>query len=135
MKLSKPVEMFEEIRSGVRAESKEIPMPVKNDAMEAMARMDGQSRSLLSIVFSDQFTLIIGGDGKRYVCSIDGPEIIVNVISGQDFESAESLVVGGQEVDYPSAYVLGKSQVKQIVELIFNNSELEGNFSLEITHK
>jgi hypothetical protein len=99
-------EINEEARDGARAETNYGDDLSLDGVMNAVGRLNGIDRTLVSIRTSDGDILVGGGCGE-YVVTMDFLDKVVNIVDpARDVDDFTEVTVGGQVVDYPSIYVV-----------------------------
>lgn len=110
--MRKIIEVTEEIRRGPMADARVVEGTDFSSCMNAINRLNGLDRTLVSIAVSDGLILVGGGDGA-YVVTMDLSDRIVNVVNDElDQDDFVTVTVGGQSVDYPAIYVVSIQMVE-----------------------
>lgn len=135
MVISKPIGMIEEVREDVRARGEHTALPPLQQVLEAVHRLNGSSRSLISLNLEDGSTLMIGGSGGAFVCTIESARQIINVTTESDPEEFVSLVVGGQEVEYPSTYIVSFACIADLLRCADASAQVPDNLKFEVLDK
>lgn len=122
-----------EEREGVLAKQVEVHNPSRNRIYEAINQVDGKSCSLLTIISDDGAQIMVGGGPLRFICTANCGTSVINVLSeDSDADDFEEIVVGGQSCDYPRKYVLDKSIILRLVDVLIAGFPLEENPEISI---
>jgi hypothetical protein len=111
-----------ETNVGVSSKIHEHINPTIADLLDAINLMNGSDKSLITLEndFSD---VMIGGGPTHFICTGNYGEVIVNALSDNKSDDLVTVVVGGQECDYASKYILIKPYIELIArELVSGNS-------------
>jgi hypothetical protein len=116
------VKLVIETTVGVSSKTDENENPTIDDVLNAIGLMNGNDKSLITLEDSVS-DVMIGGGPKNFICTGNYGHLVVNAISDSTTEDLVSVVVGGQDCEYSSKYILTKIQVEKIArELIKGNS-------------
>ncbi|AJQ86591.1 hypothetical protein ADT26_14385 [Xanthomonas oryzae] len=115
------IKAIEEVRQGAFAKSFDFDVESLDQCLDAVRRMNGGDRTLISFSV-DGLSIMVGGGDGQYVVTMESDESIVNVVnssaSGDEFVE---ITVGGQACEYPDIYVVGLDQVEAALRhRIFN---------------
>jgi len=119
--------------SGVLTDDEVILSPTINDLRRVIEAMDAIVRTSVFLEGENSHMAVGGGDGQYVVYVSPADNQFWNVIASEtDSEDKVSLVVGGQDGDYPARQVVDKSAAIKAAERFFLDGERDPSLHWEL---
>ncbi|RAV23378.1 Imm1 family immunity protein [Paenibacillus contaminans] len=119
------ITIYEEQRKGAAADTTEYSHASFDKCMEVIRRMDGFTRSQVTIRHMEN-TIMIGGGSNEFIVTVETGTTIHNLLSTpeEDDEFIE-LTVGGQACEFPQKYVVSLELVETALLHLLADSSTE----------
>jgi len=120
--------------SGVQNDEEAIESPSVNDLFRLIKVLNAKDRTLLCLGGQHGSYMAIGGGNRQYVVYIsDSNQQLWNLIAeGAEAKLAETLIVGGQDGDYPARQIVGEEIATKAAESFFLKGERDPSLQWEL---
>jgi hypothetical protein len=127
----KAMKLVIETTVGVSSKTDAHENPTIDDVLDAIGLMNGNDKSLITLEDSVS-VVMIGGGPKNFICTGNCGHLVVNAISDSKTEDLVSIVVGGQDCEYSSKYILTKIQIEKIARALIKGNFLQAMVDIKI---
>lgn len=124
------ITIFEEERKGATANTIEHLHASISKCLEVIQRMDGFTRSQVTVQYKDTI-IMIGGGKDEFIVTVETSTAIHNLFNIQ--EEADEFVeitVGGQACEYPQQYIVGFELVESAILQFLEDTSAELNWEV-----
>ena len=119
------ITVYEEQREGAIADTIEHSHATLEMCLEAIRRMDGFTRSLVTIQYREH-TIMIGGGSHEFIVTVETNAAIRNLLGTREEEDDfVEITVGGQACEYPQMYIVDLGLVESAVLQLLADASAE----------
>lgn len=106
------IAIYEEQREGAVADTIEHSHASFEKCLEVIRRMDGFTRSQVTIQYMEN-TIMIGGGSPEFIVTVETSTAIHNLFSSpEDEDEFVEITVGGQACEFPQKYIVSLELVE-----------------------
>jgi Immunity protein Imm1 len=110
---------------GVRSRETAIEAPTEEQLLDAVRRLDGHQRTLVSCNLLDGRNFMVGGGPTHYVVCLGDPETQhYDTLPGAGGDEWIAIRAGGQDGDYPAKEVVDRAQALEAASRVWHAGEL-----------
>ena len=124
------ITVYEEQRKGAIADTVEHSQASLETCLEAIRRMDGFTRSQVTIRYMDNM-ILIGGGSHEYIASVETSTAIHNLLGPLEEEDEfVEITVGGQACEFPLQYIVSFELIDSALRQLLEGTTAELNWEV-----
>ncbi|RJX39950.1 hypothetical protein D3P09_11235 [Paenibacillus pinisoli] len=118
------ITIYEEERKGAIASTIEHPDATIDKCLEIIGRMDGFTRSQVTVQHQGHMIMIGGGSGE-FIVSVETGTAIHNLLGSEEEDDFVEITVGGQACEFPQKYIVGFELVESALLHFIEDASVE----------
>ena len=124
------ITVYEEQRNGAVANTIEHSHASLETCLDIIRRMDGFSRSLVTIRYEENM-IMIGGGGHEFIVTVETDSAIHNLLGPLEEEDEfVEITVGGQACEFPQKYMVSFAFIESALLQLFGEKIAEQNWEI-----
>ncbi|GGD96456.1 hypothetical protein [Paenibacillus nasutitermitis] len=124
------ITIYEEQRKGAVADTIEHSHASFEECLEVIQRMDGFTRSQVTIQYRENM-IMIGGGGHEFIVTVETRTAIHNLLGSlEEEEEFAELTVGGQACEFPQKYIVRLELVESALLQLLADTSAELNWEV-----
>lgn len=118
------ITIHEEERKGAKANTIEHPHASMEKCLEVIGRMDGFTRSLVTVQYKDHM-IMIGGGIDEFIVTVETGTAIHNLLGSEEEDEFVEITVGGQACEFPQKYIVSFKLVESALLHFLEDASVE----------
>lgn len=124
------ITIYEEQRKGAVADTIERAGASLEECLEAIRRMDGLTRSHVTIAYMEN-SIMIGGGSREFIVTVETGTAIRNLLGpGEEEDEFVELTVGGQACEFPQPYIVSLELAESALLQLLTETAVELNWEV-----
>ncbi|GBG07032.1 hypothetical protein PAT3040_01580 [Paenibacillus agaridevorans] len=124
------ITVYEEQRNGAVADTIEHSHASLETCLEIIRRMDGFTRSLVTIRYEENM-IMIGGGSDEFIVTVETESAIHNLLGPlEDEDEFVEITVGGQACEFPQKYMVSFAFIESALLHLFGEKTAEQNWEI-----
>jgi len=118
------ITIYEEERKGAIASTIEHPDATMEKCLEIIGRMDGITRSQVTVQHKGHM-IMVGGGRDEYIVTVENGTAIHNLLGSEEEDEFVEITVGGQACEFPQKYIVGFELVESALLHFLEDASVE----------